>query len=256
MQKLLDDSSTYEKIDLDPLQKSQNTIFKKLDEWRKLNLLGDKIERKDLITINTNLARMYGLPKVHKENWPLRPVVSYINTPSYFMAKFFNNILKSFPKPPSIIKISFEFISKIKNQNIPNHYTMMSLDVISLFTNIPLDLVLISIEKRWHYISKSTKLSLERFNLAIKILLEQTFFMFNHQFYRQTFGTPMGSPISPILADFVMQDLETDILKRIEFVIPVYFRYADDIFLLIPRDKIHYILTMFQLLLQKITIHI
>ena len=46
------------------MQKSQKTIFKKLDEWRKLNLLGVKIERKDLITINTNLARMYGLSNV------------------------------------------------------------------------------------------------------------------------------------------------------------------------------------------------
>ena len=58
---------------------------------------------------------MYGLPKVHKENCPLRPVVPYINNPSYFMEKFVNNILKPVPKPPSIIKNSFEFISKIKN---------------------------------------------------------------------------------------------------------------------------------------------
>ena len=55
----------------------------------------------------------------------------------------------------------------------------------------------------------------------------------------------MGSPISPSLTDFVMQDLETDIFKRIDFDIPVYFRYVDDTFLLIPKDKIHYILTMF-----------
>ena len=39
--------------------------------------------------------------------------------------------------------------------------------------------------------------------------------------------------------------LQTDIFKRIEFDIPVYFRYVDDTFLLIPKDKIHYILTMF-----------
>ena len=75
--------------------------------------------------------------------------------------------------------------------------------------------------------------------------MEQTFFKFNHRFYRQTFGTPMGSPISPSLADFVMQDLETDIFKKMEFDIPVYSRYVDDTFLLIPKDKIHYILTMF-----------
>ena len=55
----------------------------------------------------------------------------------------------------------------------------------------------------------------------------------------------MCSPISPSLADFVMQDLKTDIFKRIEFDIPVYFSYVDDTFLLIPKDKIHYILTMF-----------
>ena len=121
---------------------------------------------------------------------------------------------------------------------------MMSLDAISLFTNIPLDLVLISIEMRWHYISKFSKLSLEQFNLGLKIRMEQTFFKFNHQFYRQNFGTTMGSPISPSLADFVMQGLETDMFKRIDFDIPVYFRYVDDTFLLISKDRIHYILTM------------
>ena len=194
---------------------------------------------------NTNLARMYDLPKVHKDNCPLRPVVSYINSPSYFMAKFFKNILKSVPKPFSNMKNSFEFINKIKNLKIPNNYAMVSLDVISFFTNIPLDLVLISIEKRWYCISKFTKLSLEQFKLGIKILMEQSFFKFNHRFYRQTFGTPRGSPISPSLAGFVMQDLETDIFKRIQFDIPVYFCYVDDTFLLIPKDKIHYILTMF-----------
>ena len=72
---------------------------------------------------------------------------------------------------------------------------MMSLDVISLFTNILLDLVLISIEKRWYCISKFTKITLEQFKLGIKILMEQTFFKLNHRFYRQTFGTPMASPI-------------------------------------------------------------
>ena len=164
-------------------------------------------------------------------------MVSYINSPSYLMAKFFNNIFKSVPKPFSNIKNSFEFINKIKN--------LMSLDVIFLFTNIPLDLVLISIEKRWYYISKFTELSLEQFKLGIKILMEQTFLKFNYRFYRQTFGTRMGSHISPFLADFVMQDLETDIFKKIEFDIPVYFRYVDDTFLLIPKEKIYYILTMF-----------
>ena len=52
------------------------------------------------------------------------------------------------------------------------------------------------------------------------MLMEQNFFKFDHQFYRQTFGTPMGSPISPTLSNFVMQDLETDIFEKIVFNIP------------------------------------
>ena len=106
------------------------------------------MERKNLKTSYTNLARMYSLPKVHKENFPLRPVVSYINTPFYFMPKYFNNILKLVPKPFSNIKIFLEFISKIKNIRIPDNHIMMSLDVTSLFTNVPLNLVFTSIEKR------------------------------------------------------------------------------------------------------------
>ena len=75
--------------------------------------------------------------------------------------------------------------------------------------------------------------------------MEQTFFQFDHQFYRQTFGTPTGSPISPTLADFVMQDLEAVIFDRLDFDIPVYFRYVDDTFLLIPKDKVLDTLTKF-----------
>ena len=88
MQNLLDDFSTYENW-LRSFTEITKNHFQKLDEWRKLNLLRDKIERKNLITINTNLAGMYGLPKVHKDNCPLRPVVSYINSSFYFMAKIF-----------------------------------------------------------------------------------------------------------------------------------------------------------------------
>ena len=50
---------------------------------------------------------------------------------------------------------------------------------------------------------------------------------------------------SPSLADFVMQNLETNIFKRIDFDIPVYFCYVDNTFLLILKDKIHYNLAMF-----------
>jgi Reverse transcriptase (RNA-dependent DNA polymerase). len=38
--------------------------------------------------------------------------------------------------------------------------------------------------------------------------MESTCFQMQNVYYEQTYGTPMGSPISPVIADIVMQDLE------------------------------------------------
>jgi len=39
----------------------------------------------------------------------------------------------------------------------------------------------------------------------------------------------MGSPLSPVIADIVMQDLEKRVLETFNFDIPFYFRYVDDL---------------------------
>jgi len=61
---------------------------------------------------------------------------------------------------------------------------------------------------------------------VLKFVLSSTSFTFNNIIYKQTFDTPMDSSLSPIIADVVMQDLEENILNRIEFGIPFYYRYV------------------------------
>ena len=41
-----------------------------------------------LYPTGTNLGFLYGLPKVHKENWPICPILSALNTPNYFLDKY------------------------------------------------------------------------------------------------------------------------------------------------------------------------
>ena len=83
------------------------------------------------------------------------------------------------------------------------------------------------------------------FIACVKFLLNSTYFTFNNKLYEQVYGTPMGSSISAIWADIVMQDLETYCFKNIEFDIPVFFRFVDDILALVPIDKIDYIIGVF-----------
>ena len=101
---LLDDKITYKEIENNPEQNLKKDTFKILDKWRTKGLLGN-VRKKDILNDSTNIARFYVLPKTHKNNYPLRPAVSSINSPTIYLAKFLNNILtKALPKPLSSIK--------------------------------------------------------------------------------------------------------------------------------------------------------
>jgi len=55
----------------------------------------------------------------------------------------------------------------------------------------------------------------------------------------------MGSPLSPIIANLVMQDLEENALEKINHNIPFYYRYVDDIILAAPNDQVNKIVETF-----------
>jgi len=121
---------------------------------------------------------------------------------------------------------------------------LISLDVVSLFTNIPQDLAINSIIKRWALIKLKTNIPKDEFLEAIKLILSSTYFVFNKK-NLQTYGTPMGSPLSPVIAYMVLQDLEEEALNKINCNIPFYFRYVDDILLAAPIDQITKIVDTF-----------
>lgn len=105
-----------------------------------------------------------------------------------------------------------------------------------MFTNIPIDLAIDSVCKRWNFISGHCPIPFNEFILALRFILNSTFFTFNDTIYQQTYGTPMGSPLSPIIADIVMQDLEDRALTLLSFIPPFYIRYVDDIALAVPSS--------------------
>jgi len=111
---------------------------------------------------------------------------------------------------------------------------LASLNVVSLFSNVPLHLALNSIEKRWDYISRKTSIPKQEFIIAVKFVLNSTFFAFNNKFYKQKFGTPTGSPLSSNIADIVMQALEEIVILKLQIHSLFYYRYVDNIILVLP----------------------
>ena len=94
-EELLGNVENFEVLDKDPLKKLRNSSFRMADNWRKKGLLGKEARWRNIDTTNTVLARCHGLRKIHKENYPLRLVISTINTPTRFLEENFNMILKN-----------------------------------------------------------------------------------------------------------------------------------------------------------------
>lgn len=175
---ILKDKKTYKLVKLDPT----NTFQKKNNELIKLWQQKDYISpilAKTLIIPNALPPKIYGLPKLHKENVPLRPIVSCIQSPFNELAKFQKNILNKVAyKNQFYIKNSFDFKDKIKDITLPKDYILVSLDVVSLYTNIPIQLAIKSIEKRWEDIKKITDIPKNEFIDSVNTTLNSTYFAY------------------------------------------------------------------------------
>jgi len=77
---------------------------------------------------------------------------------------------------------------------------------------------------------------MNEFLTAISLITNSTFFTFNNKFDKHIFGTLMGSPLSPILVDMILQDIKETALSRLSTTLPVYVRYVDDILLATPNN--------------------
>jgi hypothetical protein len=77
---------------------------------------------------------MYGLPKIHKEGAPIRPIISSIGTYNYRLAKYLDEILKPLTtKNNFIIKDTFDFVNKVSKLETTDEQHVVSFDVESLF---------------------------------------------------------------------------------------------------------------------------
>ena len=252
MDDLLNDSTTYKKIRNDPTniyQTKNNTFIKKIISKKQLS----DIEAKNLMIHNAVAPKIYGLPKLHKPNIPLRPIVSSIQSPFYKLSKYLSQCLTKITyKNEYYIKDSFcfkEFITKIK---IPKHFKLVSLDVTSLYTNIPIELITIIIKKKWDLLKNHTTLSQEIFIEAINLTLNNNYFQYKDIFYQQLNGCAMGSPISSTVAQLVMEYLEESVITNLNIPILFFKRYVDDCITAIPEDQISNVLTAFNSFHQKL----
>ncbi|XP_064485960.1 uncharacterized protein LOC135398489 [Ornithodoros turicata] len=144
--------------------------------------------------------------------------------PSYNVSKFLAELLAPLMyKNDRSVKNSAEFCELIRDIRIDDGDVMMSFDVISLFTNVPIDVALSVVRTKLRAdvdLEDRTDLSVEDILELLKLCLGQTFFQFKSRFFKQTDGCPMGSPISTTIANLVMEFVEDKALEDAGQFIP------------------------------------
>jgi hypothetical protein len=176
---------------------------------------------------------MYGKPKTHKPNIPVRPIVNTLDSIFRDAEKFLKPILAVAASNSKFnLRNSFAALEELTNTKINEHTRMCSFDVTNMFNSIPRDELLMvlgnKLEKHKIQLTKMTKLSPTQIVELVDLILTNIFFELENEIYTQKSGLAMGSKISPPLSDIYMEHFLEKTLSGTQFN-PLLFKiYVDD----------------------------
>ena len=223
--RLLSDEKFYEKVDAVPylvICDKLNTILRRYGK-----LLEDRLTKYILHLTNSHSpAKFKMLPKVHKKPLVGRPIVassSFITTPA---SKFIDYCLSPYLSSlPSYLRDFTQLINELANYNTTKDCYLVTADVTSLYTNIPITDCLVAIDLFCRdygvpHVGLIVELS--------RLVLTNNYFEANGTLFHQIWGLAMGTPMAVSAAVIYMARLEHSIIQTRELIL--YKRFIDDIF--------------------------
>ena len=131
---------------------------------------------------------------------------------------------------------------------------LISFDVESLFTNVPIDETIEIIKNTFftlknnsnkiranakddsRYEGKLDNMKFEVFEKLYRKCLQESIFMFNNKLFKQINGVSMGNKLGPTTSDFFMNDFENKHMEQLRYLgVKHWFRYVDDTFVIVKN---------------------
>lgn len=186
-----------------------------------------------LSPMNPTTPKLYGQIKLHKNGHPIRPVVSFTNSPASIISKLISQKLPTLLNYNSTYSINNSAIltEELMKLKICEDHIMVSFDVSNLYTNVPIKETLKLVEDYMNKTDLSEKHKTGLINI-LDVCLQQNFFQFNGEVFKMEQGLPMGSQLSPLLSNIFMDDIENKIFNNLNInrnKIIFWKRYVDDV---------------------------
>jgi hypothetical protein len=227
-EKQLSDVRYYIQLTTDPTSDFANQLSDTLREMHTLEYIDEKtFEYLNPTEDNLKPGRLYLQPKIHKTGY--RPIIS---ANGHFTEKT-SEFLDYHMRPhvsilPSYIQDTTDYLTKTPSENLPDGTLLLTMDVVSLYTNIPHDEGIEACRQAWDSRTNPdipTKYLVKLLTHVLKL----NNFVFNGDHYLQTSGTAMGTKMAPSYANIFMGQLEKDLLDKAPHKPFSWLRFIDDI---------------------------
>lgn len=237
---MLNDANVYQKLSADdtPAVKLQADNYISL--LKTFGYINNK-QHKNLTNYTAKCPKFYGMPKLHKKDHPLRPIVSSMDGPTYKLNNYVHELLMvAESEIPNLFKDTTAYLNCIEQHKFVQPNTLLvTLDVVSLYTNIPhleaTDLICeyyVETLPCWSKYNRPIKqIPVEELRKLLLFILTNCTFQFNDEYFKQKYGIPMGAPASVRVANIYMYKLLLKFFKSHTGPIPPFIgRLVDDIF--------------------------
>ncbi|XP_049273323.1 uncharacterized protein LOC125759096 [Rhipicephalus sanguineus] len=242
MHLLLSDEETYAPAARDPTPKLQRDLQKLLSDIFRMVPPQHKQLYYKLLCHNGSAPAIYGLPKVHKTDIPLRPIVDFTRSPLYRLSGFLHRVISPLVgKSATYIRNTYDFIEKVKDTIVDPDEVLVAFDVVSLFTSVPIDMavdVCVTALDKDPTLPERSPLEVHDLGSLLKFCLSNTYFTFQKKYYRQLHGAAMGASISVTVANLTMEAIEARALSSFTPKPKCFLRYVDDCFSVLQRQNL------------------
>jgi hypothetical protein len=241
-EEILSDRDSYEELTKDPTKDLETRTAAK---WRSFITRGllTKEEVAGLEVKAPKLPRMFSLVKLHKQGYPLRPVVSNVDSVLSQSAHLIDNKVKPvLLEDPRYLRDTKQLLRHIEAIN--NKYQAsktpwkkvyaVSFDVVAFYPSVPHDLARTAFDRALDKMELAPGQG-EALKECLDMNLENAFFTYNDRFFRQKTGLPIGSAIGGPIACLALAQEEEKLAKKIaeekphlKELMDNYVRYQDD----------------------------
>ena len=183
----------------------------------------------------------YTLTKIHKPTPVGRPIISGCDGPTEKLSALIDKLLQLIAqKQPSYLKDTTDFINFLEKIKVPKNTILVSMDVTSLYTNIPQEEGIETVCRAYDmFYNNEPPVPTRLINQALRLILQENSFQFMEGHYLQTHGTAMGTKMAVAFANIFVAKIETEILSKTKNRPIAFKRFIDDVFCLWDINREH-----------------